>query len=299
MSRKDIHLRAIVSALMLLCSTCPGIGNQIINGEFDAGTTLWQRYGDDAYTIEVVQGAGLSGPNALKIDIFDAAAQESITVAQAGLVLKQGTTYQIGFLAKADADRQMRLLLRQAGTGVDAWHHWTNLTTLPQTFSFEYTHVNTTMENVILYFILKNPSFPLPDENENIDVYIDGVSLSTKPPPDPNLAHYPWPLDGATLNSTRVTLSWSSGRYATSHNVYFGDNFDEVYNGTGNTFVRNQFATDLVISYSGDLKIYLVPGTTYYWRVDEFDGAAIHKGEIWNFTTVPAGFARGGNRSGG
>jgi hypothetical protein len=35
------------------------------------------------------------------------------------------------------------------------------------------------------------------------------------------------------------------------------------------------------------------PGTlklakTYYWRVDEFDGAATHKGEVWSFTTEGA-----------
>jgi hypothetical protein len=27
---------------------------------------------------------------------------------------------------------------------------------------------------------------------------------------------------------------------------------------------------------------------TYYWRVDEFDGAATHKGEVWTFTTLGA-----------
>jgi hypothetical protein len=27
---------------------------------------------------------------------------------------------------------------------------------------------------------------------------------------------------------------------------------------------------------------------TYYWRVDEFDGIATHKGDVWNFTTLGA-----------
>jgi hypothetical protein len=27
---------------------------------------------------------------------------------------------------------------------------------------------------------------------------------------------------------------------------------------------------------------------TYYWRVDEFDGTAIHKGDVWSFTTLGA-----------
>ncbi|MHC4568951.1 MAG: hypothetical protein ACYTE3_24710, partial [Planctomycetota bacterium] len=32
----------------------------------------------------------------------------------------------------------------------------------------------------------------------------------------------------------------------------------------------------------------LVPGTTYYWRVDEFDGRATYKGKVWSFTVSDA-----------
>ena len=28
-------------------------------------------------------------------------------------------------------------------------------------------------------------------------------------------------------------------------------------------------------------------GKTYYWRVDEFDGAVTHKGDVWSFETIP------------
>ena len=47
----------------------------------------------------------------------------------------------------------------------------------------------------------------------------------------PNIAHNPKPYDGAIHKNTLVILSWSPGRYAASHNVYFGDNFDDVNKG--------------------------------------------------------------------
>jgi hypothetical protein len=32
-----------------------------------------------------------------------------------------------------------------------------------------------------------------------------------------------------------------------------------------------------------------VPGTTYYWRIDEIeaDGVTIHTGDVWSFTIAP------------
>ena len=50
----------------------------------------------------------------------------------------------------------------------------------------------------------------------------------------------PDPADGALLADTWVTLSWKPGDLAVSHNVYLGDNFDDVNSGTGETFRGNQ-----------------------------------------------------------
>jgi hypothetical protein len=61
--------------------------------------------------------------------------------------------------------------------------------------------------------------------------------------------------------------------------LYFGENFAEVEAGTGGTF-RGIFSET---SYLPD---HLEIDKTYYWRVDEFDGAGTHKGEIWSFTTA-------------
>jgi hypothetical protein len=293
MDRKGIYLAVIVSTLVLLGSIYPGQENQIINGEFDDGIKPWQRSDGDGYIVEVVPGASLSGTNALKIDVLDANAQESIVVSQGGLAFERGATYHIGFTAKADTDRQMGVLFEQNGSWADAWHEWIDLTSSPQTFSFEYRHEQGwgITQGISLLFILKHPWFPLLNENENIDVYIDSVYVVQEPPADPNLAHYPWPPDGAMYTETWICCSWAPGQYASTHDVYFGENFDDVNDGTGETFMGNQSILYWVTGfpdYAGSPG--LIPGTTYYWRIDEVNG--LHpdspwKGNVWSFWIPP------------
>jgi hypothetical protein len=102
----------------------------------------------------------------------------------------------------------------------------------------------------------------------------------------PETASDPVPADGAKSVDLNITLSWKAGVGAQSHDVYFGESYDRVNNGTGGTFLGNQTATFfpiglLVYTYPNGL----VPGTTYYWRIDEIDGHEVHKGHVWSFTT--------------
>jgi hypothetical protein len=72
--------------------------------------------------------------------------------------------------------------------------------------------------------------------------------------------------------------------------VYFSDNFADVNDGSGDTFQGNQEDTFLVVGFPGfAYPEGLVPGTTYYWRVDEIDadGTTKHQGSIWSFTIPP------------
>jgi hypothetical protein len=93
----------------------------------------------------------------------------------------------------------------------------------------------------------------------------------------PRTAYNPSPLDGGTYAALDVKLSWAAGFSAKVHTVYFGDDFDEVNNASGGkpqadtTYTPGPLAMD----------------KTYYWRVDEFDSIATHKGEVWSFTTHP------------
>ncbi|MEA3225434.1 MAG: LamG domain-containing protein [Planctomycetota bacterium] len=101
----------------------------------------------------------------------------------------------------------------------------------------------------------------------------------------------PDPADGAMLQGTWVTLNWRPGDYAVSHDVYLGDNFDDVDNGTGDTFRGNQGSTMLIAGFAGfPYPDGLVPGTTYYWRIDEVNDTEPNspwKGDIWSFSIPP------------
>ncbi len=99
-------------------------------------------------------------------------------------------------------------------------------------------------------------------------------------------AYKPEPADSALYEDTWVSLNWSAGETAVSHDVYFGDNFDDVNDGTAGTSQGNQPSAFFVAGFPGfPFPDGLATGTTYYWRVDEVeaDGTTIHKGDVWSF----------------
>jgi len=104
-------------------------------------------------------------------------------------------------------------------------------------------------------------------------------------------ASKPDPADGAMHEAAWASLSWRPGPDAVSHDVYIGVSFDDVNDGTGETFRGNQSGTSLVIGFPGfPFPEALVPGTTYYWRIDEVnevDPNSPWKGNIWSFSTPP------------
>jgi len=73
--------------------------------------------------------------------------------------------------------------------------------------------------------------------------------------------------------------------------VYIGDNFDAVNEGAEGTFIGNQAATFAVIGFPGfPFPDGLVPGTTYYWRIDEVNDTEPNspwKGDVWSFMIPP------------
>ncbi|MCP4612885.1 MAG: hypothetical protein GY845_29685 [Planctomycetes bacterium] len=103
-------------------------------------------------------------------------------------------------------------------------------------------------------------------------------------------AHSPMPAEGTLHTDTWVNINWSVGDTAVSHDVYFGDNFNDVNDGTAETLLGNQTTTLVTIGFPGfAIPDGLVPGTTYYWRVDEVeaDDATKHKGDVWSFLVPP------------
>ena len=125
--------------------------------------------------------------------------------------------------------------------------------------------------------------------NENAYALLEGAIryvLGSKPQ-----ARNPNPLDGTLHPDTWVTLDWLPGDFAASHDVFLGDNFDDVNNGTGDTFRGNQTSTLYIAGFPGyAYPEGLVPGTTYYWRIDEINEAEPNspwKGYVWSFTVPP------------
>jgi hypothetical protein len=101
----------------------------------------------------------------------------------------------------------------------------------------------------------------------------------------------PTPADGTLYPDTWVNISWSPGDFAVSHDIYLGDNFDDVNAGTESTFQGNQAETFMVIGFPGfSFPDGLVPGTTYYWRIDEINDTEPNSpwiGPVWSFSIPP------------
>ena len=102
----------------------------------------------------------------------------------------------------------------------------------------------------------------------------------------------PIPADGGLYEDTSAVLNWLPGLNAVSHDVYFGENFADVKDGTPGApgFQSNQVEAFFTVGIPGTpVPDGLVPGTTYYWRIDEIeaDGTTINKGDVWSFT-VPS-----------
>jgi len=91
-------------------------------------------------------------------------------------------------------------------------------------------------------------------------------------------AYNPDPADGLMSVDPKTTLRWAGGFNAKVRYVYFGDKFDDVNNATGAAV-----QSDMTYTPAAPLEW----SRTYYWRVDEFDGAITHKGDVWSFETKP------------
>jgi len=97
----------------------------------------------------------------------------------------------------------------------------------------------------------------------------------------------PNPLDEAEDVPRDVSLSWESGTFAATHDVYLGLSFDDVNNATAVSPIRVSSGQEAATcDPPGRLEF----GKTYYWRVDEVNAAPdfdVYRGEVWSFTVEP------------
>jgi hypothetical protein len=118
-------------------------------------------------------------------------------------------------------------------------------------------------------------------------LHLSGAALNPGP------ASGPSPANGAVHNDTWITLSWRAGLFAASHDVYLGEDFDDVNDATRDSeiFRGNQTLAFYVAGFPGyAYPEGLVPGTTYYWRIDEVNAPpdeTVYKGNVWSFSIPP------------
>jgi len=121
---------------------------------------------------------------------------------------------------------------------------------------------------------------------------IDPVSIMAVGQPV-GLSSSPSPADGATDVLRDAVPSWTPGKFAATHDVYFGTVFADV-----NTASRTS-PKGVLVSQGQDANAYdpaalLAFGQTYYWRVDEVNAppdSTIYRGEVWSFTAEPVAYA--------
>ena len=107
------------------------------------------------------------------------------------------------------------------------------------------------------------------------------------------LAGTPSPEDGGTDVPRDVVLTWVSGQYAGTHDVYFGTTFEDV-NAASTTAPGSLLVSRGQTGTSYDPTGLLDFGQTYYWRVDEVNATpdkAIYRGSTWSFKAETYGYA--------
>ncbi|MEN6576160.1 MAG: carbohydrate binding domain-containing protein, partial [Phycisphaerales bacterium] len=279
-----------------------GQQNQIQNPEFDSGLDSWFLYGGAGFTASVVPGARLSGANAALIDITDASASvTSIGIAQGGLTFEKGKKYPIGLTARADREREMVILIQLYKPEVPNWidivMQRVPLTTEPQTFLYEYTHNDDNMADhpawqATMYLMLKGQWWTMEGADVASKVWVDRVHVGEQPPlVDSTIRHAtaPQPANEATDVPRDASLNWTAGESTTTRDVYFGTSFDDV-NSAGASDSRGVLVSQGQTDIGYDPEALLEYGRTYYWRIDEVNGApdyTLFKGEVWSFTVEP------------
>ena len=164
---------------------------------------------------------------------------------------------------------------------------WNNETMDPERSTFEITSIGIHTLNIWMR------------EDELI---VDKIVITTNPdfvltgsepgPPESSrgprmIAFSPTPAVDATDVARDLTLTWESGLFAGTHNVYFGETFDDVQQATATVDPAGVYKGN-VIANSYTLTERLEFDKVYYWRIDEVNATAdnfVHRGDVWSFRT--------------
>jgi len=297
MCKRQIYLTCFV--LMLFAApivTYAQVENLLMNPSFEEDEPIfndpdWESWGTwnsaegAGSLVEIDEAEFIDGKRSLRVEPIGTANWHFIVLSLPIYVDIQ-KDYTISFWAKAEEARPLTLALKATDNSINAWGA-TDFDLTTEWAEYHYAS-EVQIDNVKLEIWCSASVVPfwldyvLMYEGD----YVPGMS-----PTPPLKASEPDPADGVFLEQTWATLSWIPGNLAVSHDVYMGENFDDVNDGTGDTFRGNEDSEFYVVGFPGfAYPDGLVPGTTYYWRIDEVNQADPNspwKGDVWSFTVTP------------
>ena len=131
--------------------------NILTNWEFDTDTYLWSiaSSGTGSGTMEVVSDAGMSGDNALRICVSSGGSLTRNVQVFQNAPFVAGNRYEVSFIAKADAPREIALVMQKAGIATSPIYlnEIVQLSTDKQTFKFSFNPVVTDATNLLKFFV--------------------------------------------------------------------------------------------------------------------------------------------------
>ncbi len=288
-----LSITLVIGMILTSSAFSQEVENLLMDGGFEEAVSGWSlaRRAPAAATLTIDTEEKRVGQASARIDITDVGdgtSNHNLTLDNsAGIAVEANKTYTVDFWTKAEADRT---LIFDALLNQDPWTRLVRVTDIPVTT--EWTRIyhtfqpNATMSPVVFLF-----SFV----DSETTIWLDHVRFYEGEFDEedgvPELAFEPDPEDGAVVEATWANLSWRPGSFAVTHDVYFGESFDAVNEGAEGTFVGNQGEAFLVVGFPGfPFPDGLVPGTTYYWRVDEVNDTEPNspwKGDLWSFSISP------------
>jgi hypothetical protein len=298
MCKKLIYLVSFVLVLVAVpLVTHAQVENLALNPSFeedevildDPDWEMWCTWNPEDVTgsnATIVDTEFIDGSRSLRVDPIGAENWHFV-VANISFPLKLGTDFTATFWAKAEEPRPFGAQFKAADNSVSWGYVDFELTT--EWAEYTFTSQAGSDEGKLEFFCA---GVEVPLWLDFVYVYEGDYVAGIEPGLSPRAkAGVPVPADGDFIEDTWGNFSWKPGSYAVSHDVYLGDNYDDVNDGAEGTFQGNQAAAFFVAGFPGfPYPDGLVPGTTYYWRIDEvndLDPNSPWKGDVWSFSIPP------------
>jgi len=264
----------------------------MVNGSFEEDEVIlndedyehWWTWGWEdglSSTVEFDEAKYIDGTRSLRIEPRGGTDWFFI-VANSPFPLEVGTQYTTSFWVKAEEPRFLATKMKPTDNSNDGWG-WTQFELTTEWAEYAFTSEAMNAEGKLEFHCAGSEvTFWLDFVSVYAGEYIPGVE-----PGGAVKATEPHPADGAIDVSREIILSWTPGKSAEEHEVYFGTDINDVNNAdiTDTTGIYRG-SRDLDVTSYTPIEAPLQWGQTYYWRVDGTEPNTLWKGSVWSFTVV-------------